>query len=185
MTEKDINIYNNSKIYTIRFKSDNDLIYVGSTTQPLHKRFYSHKSRLNTQKYNHLGLYKKMSELGIHDCYIELYENYNCNSIEELNKREGEIIRAIGTLNKEIAGRTKTEYDEEYRKNNQDKIKQYRNDNREKIKAQTKQYREENKDKLFQIYTCECGCILRWDGKSKHNKSQKHINLMKQKEGQI
>jgi hypothetical protein len=93
-----------------------------------------------------------MSELGIHDCYIELYENYNCNSIEELNKREGEIIRVIGTLNKEIAGRTKTEYDEEYRKNNQDKIKQYRNDNREKIKAQTKQYREENKDKLFQIY---------------------------------
>ena len=176
MTEKDINIYNNGKIYTIRFKSDNNLIYVGSTIQPLHKRFYSHKSRLNTQKYNHLTLYNKMNEKGFHDCYIELYENYSCNSIEELNRSEGEVIREIGTLNREIAGITKPEYDVEYREQNHDKIKQYRVDNKEKIREQTQQYREENKDKLFHIYTCECGCNIRWDGKSKHIKSKKHIN---------
>ena len=42
--------------------------------------------------------------------YIELFENFPCNSKEELNKREGEIIREIGTVNKTIAGRTHKEY---------------------------------------------------------------------------
>ena len=40
------------------------------------------------------------------DWYIELYENYPCENKEQLNKREGEIIREIGTVNKQIAGRT-------------------------------------------------------------------------------
>ncbi len=30
--------YKNGKIYTIRYKNDNSLIYVGSTVQPLFKR---------------------------------------------------------------------------------------------------------------------------------------------------
>jgi predicted GIY-YIG superfamily endonuclease len=50
MTEKDINIYNNGKIYTIRCREDPALIYVGSTTQPLHKRWFTHKSRLIDKK---------------------------------------------------------------------------------------------------------------------------------------
>ena len=37
------NKYKNSKIYTIRYKNDNSLIYVGSTVQPLYKRFAMHK----------------------------------------------------------------------------------------------------------------------------------------------
>jgi hypothetical protein len=48
-----------------------------------------------------------MNELGIDNFYIELYENYSCSSKEELNRREGEIIRDIGNLNHVIAGRTK------------------------------------------------------------------------------
>ncbi len=110
MTENDINIYNNGKIYTIRCRSDNDLIYVGSTIQPLHKRFHSHKTKLNKGKYNNSLLYNKMNELGIDNFYIELYENYKCNSKEELNRREGEIIRKIGNMNQIIAGRKREEY---------------------------------------------------------------------------
>ena len=60
MTEKDINIYNNGKIYTIRCKTDNNLIYVGSTTQPLHKRWFTHKSRLVDKNFYHYILYKKI-----------------------------------------------------------------------------------------------------------------------------
>jgi hypothetical protein len=37
------NKYQNGKIYTIRNKNDETLIYIGSTVQPLHKRFYEHK----------------------------------------------------------------------------------------------------------------------------------------------
>ena len=39
--------------------------------------------------------------------YIELFENFPCNSKEESNKKEGQVIREIGTINKQIAGRTK------------------------------------------------------------------------------
>ena len=46
MIENDINKYNNGKIYTIRCRLDDNLIYVGSTMQPLHKRWCTHKSRL-------------------------------------------------------------------------------------------------------------------------------------------
>ncbi len=37
-----------------------------------------------------------MKEIGKEEFYIELHENYNCNSKEELNRREGEIIRQMG-----------------------------------------------------------------------------------------
>ena len=73
MTENDINIYNNGKIYTIRCRTDNNLIYVGSSTQPLHKRFHEHKRKLNHGKYNNRLLYNKMDELGFDNFYIELF----------------------------------------------------------------------------------------------------------------
>ncbi len=42
--------YKNGKIYTIRYKNDDSLIYVGSTVQPLFKRWYQHKACLNNEK---------------------------------------------------------------------------------------------------------------------------------------
>ena len=101
------NKYKNSKIYTLRNKNDNNLIYVGSTIQPLYKRFSAHKKN---SKYKNTLLYKKMNETDLNDWYIELYEDYPCERKEQLNKREGEIIREIGTLNKYIAGGAVTKY---------------------------------------------------------------------------
>jgi hypothetical protein len=78
--------YKNGKIYTIRCKNDDTLIYVGSTVQPLFKRWHQHKACLNNEKnkdYNIL-VYQKMRETNIEDWYIELYENFPCNSKEEL-----------------------------------------------------------------------------------------------------
>ena len=74
MTENDINIYNNGKFYTIRCRTDNDLIHVGSSIQPLHKRFHAHKINVYNEKskdYNML-LYQKIRETNIEDWYIEL-----------------------------------------------------------------------------------------------------------------
>ena len=103
------NKYNNGKIYTIRCTDNNNLIYVGSTIQPLYKRWYEHKQLYNKEgkQYNKL-LYIKMRELGFDKFYIELYENINCENIEQLHKKEGEIIRQIATLNKNIAYNEKT-----------------------------------------------------------------------------
>ena len=93
--------YKNGKIYTIRYKNDDSLIYVGSTIQPLFKRWYEHKSNVNNEKSNML-LHQKMRATNIKDWYIKLYENFTCDNKEQLNKQEGEVIRKISTLNKRI-----------------------------------------------------------------------------------
>ena len=84
--------YKNGKIYTIRCKNDDTLIYVGSTTQPLFKRWYEHKFRLKNEKYNNI-LNQKMKETNIEDWYVELYEDFPTERKEQLNKRQGEIIK--------------------------------------------------------------------------------------------
>ena len=166
--------YQNGKIYTIRCKSNNTLIYVGSTITTLSRRLAEHKSK--SKKYNTRKLYQSIND-NWDDWYIELYEVYPCENKEQLNKREGEITREIGTLNYQIAGRTYKEWrddnidkvilkQQEYNKNNAEKLKltkreyyennfeklkltqqEYNKNNADKIKEQTKLYRENNKDK--------------------------------------
>ncbi len=65
--------YKNGKIYTIRCKNDDTLIYVGSTVQPLFKRWHQHKKNLNNEKYNNILLYQKIRETNIEDWYILNY----------------------------------------------------------------------------------------------------------------
>ncbi len=102
--------------YTVRCKNDDSLIYVGSTIQPLFKRWFQHKQNLNNEKFNML-LYQKMRETErkkMRETYIELYEDCSCENKEQLNRREGEIIREIATINRNIVGRKKKEYMKEY-----------------------------------------------------------------------
>jgi hypothetical protein len=131
--------YENGKIYSIRSHSRPDLIYVGSTTQQLSVRFGEHKRQKRTTS-------RQIIDLG--DSYIELVENYRCENREELLKKEGEIIRSMDCVNKQIAGRTVKEWIED----NADKIKeyhkQYRKDNDVKIKKYQKQYQTVNIDEL-------------------------------------
>ena len=92
--------YKNGKIYTIRCKTDASLIYVGSTTEKLSIRMSKH--RYDSKKSQTLPFYKQVKDWN--DWYIELYEDFPCERKEQLEKREGEIIREIGTLNKLIPG---------------------------------------------------------------------------------
>ena len=152
--------YQNGKIYTIRCRSDNTLIYVGSTTQPLAKRWGEHKPRGNNVKYQNMILYKTING-NWDDWHIELYEECPCENKEQLCRREGEIIREIGTLNSQIAGRTKQEYYEnnfeklkltrkEYYENNAEKIKKYNDNTFEKRKLTQKEYYENNKETILE-----------------------------------
>jgi hypothetical protein len=88
--------YSKSKIYTIRSQSDTNLIYVGSTTQPLSKRWGEHK---NDSKLCPLRKLYRVINGEWDDWYIELYQPYPCNNREELQQKEREIIRLIGNLN--------------------------------------------------------------------------------------
>ena len=72
------NKYNNSKIYLIKCRLDNNLIYVGSTIKHLYERWNQHLYRAH--KINHSNknlLYNKMNEIGINYFYIELYKQLN------------------------------------------------------------------------------------------------------------
>ena len=144
----DNNKYEKCKIYTIRCKNDNNLIYVGSTTRPLYKRWYEHKKQMNEDKYSNRLLYIKMNEIGIDNFYIELYEDCSYTNKEQLLKREGEVIREISTLNKNISGRTK----QEHYNDNRDKLikiySQYHKENKESISKRHKEYRDINKEKI-------------------------------------
>ncbi len=135
--------YSNGKIYSIRFYDNDKLIYIGSTIQPLAVRFGGHKRSIKSSVFKYIqdnfnGDFKS--------CYIELLEPYECNNKNELNKKEGEIIRQYRAdenykvLNKVIAGRSYKEYYNE----EQNKLKQYRQDNIDRKKEYDKKYREEN-----------------------------------------
>ena len=167
--------YQNGKIYTIRCRSDNTLIYVGSTTMTLSRRMAEH--RYASVSNNIKKLYSTVNG-NWDDWYIELYEEFPCDNKEQLCRREGGIIREIGTLNYEIAGRTDKEWRldnpdkvnltaQRYRMNNPEKVKlanqkchqnhreerlevsrQYNIDNNEKRKEYKKKYREEHKQEI-------------------------------------
>lgn len=70
----------------------NDLTYIGSTCQTLTKRMIQHRSAMKNAKQQHYTLYQTMTELGKDTFYIELIENYPCQTQDELFKREGEKI---------------------------------------------------------------------------------------------
>lgn len=135
--------YQNGKVYSIRSRSRPDLVYVGSTTQSLSVRFGGHK----TPKYEKYTS-KQIIDLG--DAYIELIENYSCNSREELVRREGQIIRSMDCVNKVIAGRTVSEWRRDNSDTIKDNAKQYRIDNADTLLEKHRQYNKDNADKIKQ-----------------------------------
>lgn len=149
------------KIYIIRNKIDENLLYIGSTFADLNYRFNRHKFQTTTR----LHRYITETNDDWDNWDIELYEEVDCNTKEQLLKKEGDIIRLflnenpLGTLNKGIAGRTKKEYIQ---------------DNKDKIKDIRKKYYHNNIHKFSKIITCECGRNFRQDNIYRHQKSKIH-----------
>ena len=126
-----MNPYERGKIYTIRCRNDDNLIYVGSTIEKLCKRMCKH--RYDSKIHPEILVYKEVLKSSWNDWYIELFENHPCNSKEELLRKEGEVIRKIGSLNEKIAGRS---------------AKEWRQDNSEFCNQYNKEYRKTNKEKI-------------------------------------
>jgi hypothetical protein len=76
-----------------------------------------HKVHSKDPKNQNILLYDKFNETNINDWYIELYEDCPCERREQVTQREGQVIREIGTLNKNIVGRTLQEYIEDNKNN--------------------------------------------------------------------
>jgi len=141
--------YQNGKIYSIRSHLTDD-VYIGSTIETLAKRLFNHKRYykrwLITKKLYTTSF--KIIEKDPENCYIELVENYPCNSKNELERREGETIRNTTCVNKNIAGRTKKEYYNNNKEIIAEKSKQYYNNNKEQKIEKNKQYNENNKEQI-------------------------------------
>jgi hypothetical protein len=159
--------YQKGKIYKI---TSGDLIYIGSTCEPtLAKRLANHvknfkvfqtgKGGSNVSSY-------QLIETGTYE--ITLVELFPCGSKDELTARERFHIENTACVNKRIPGRTK---------------KEYHIDNQEKHNVYTKKYYIDNKvkikDRQGSKYTCNCGLVCRLDSKSKHERSKKHLDFMR------
>jgi hypothetical protein len=141
--------YSKTKIYMIvpTCTYTEGEIYIGSTCLPLSARMAGHRKKCNKCSSKYL-----FNKYGIDNCKIELIENFPCNNIEESNKKEAEHIRARKCINKQIPGRTITEW---------------YSDNIVTITAK----------KSIKIF-CECGGVHRKDNKVHHVNTDKHIKYI-------
>ena len=117
------NKYHKSKIYTIR-SYQTDKYYIGSTCDALHKRLYKHRRVYKCYLNGEEHFVSSFDIIKYEDHYIELLEDYKCETRNELTKREGELIRKYKDeiVNCRIEGRTHKEYYED----NKEKIKEYK-----------------------------------------------------------
>ena len=164
----DDNKFKRGKIYTIR-SHKTPLVYVGSTIEKyLSKRMTKHRSSYKQYKKHGKKYCASFDILEIDEnCYIELYEEYPCDNKQQLDKREGQVIRELDCCNKRIAGRTPREWYAENKQKRNEKDRRYRQNNKEKIKA--------NKN---QKHNCECGGKFTSVNKAQHMKSKKHREYM-------
>ncbi len=123
------NIYNQSKNCKIEPITDHEEqdIYIGSTTKKyFSQRLQQHKS--SYKKYlidsiNKYSIYDLFNKYGVDNFNIYLSEDYNCTGINELRAKEGECIRKLKCINKNMAGQTRNETDKNYSDINKEKIK--------------------------------------------------------------
>lgn len=84
--------------------------------------------------------YTHITKNRIENFYIELIEEFKCENIEHLRKREGKVIREIAILNHRIENRTHRTYNKEWKRNNSDRLNAER---RERRKANPEKARED------------------------------------------
>jgi hypothetical protein len=177
-------------------------VYYGSTTQPLYKRLFCHKTQGNKSSSKHL--FEKYGN----NIKIVLVKAFPCNSKQELCAEEGKYIRENSCVNKYIAGRSATEYRQDTKEERKAYIKAYVQEHKEETKSYNKEYyqehiekikkrnkawnqthkeendayskewRQEHKEELKQKIKCECGCIVVKRHLKVHTLTNKHIQLL-------
>ena len=162
------------KIYQIVDNTNNN-IYIGSTCKTLKERLSEHKCSYKRFLKGLFPIVKSFDILKNDDYQIELLENCDIKTKQELLARERYYIENNICLNKYIPGRT----DKEWREANKDKHKQYRDANKDKIKIYCDAYRDANKDKQKEKCDCICGGKFTIRNKARHIKTTKHQEFIK------
>lgn len=172
--------YQKGKIYKIISSSHPELRYYGSTCGSLNKRFTLHKY----DYINNPGNCSSAEILKYGDAKIKLLEDYPCNSLSDLTLRENKYIKKYKCVNKYFANRSKKEYYKDNIDKLKNKAKDYYYDNQESVKKKVKIYSELNKEiikeKIKKSHVeCECGGAYDIKHRSRHFRSDKHINFVK------
>ena len=172
--------YSTAKIYKI-YNSVDDDFYIGSSCISLANRMAKHRYSAQNEKTKHFKLYCKMNDIGIDKFFIQLLEEYPCDNIEQLRKREGEYIQELKpVLNTQIAGRTL----QEWRKDNVEKKRAYDKERRAILSDELKEYRKKyytnNREDWLGKVKCKCGMVICKSSLARHQKRQVHLNAMEQ-----
>ena len=178
-----------AKIYKIT-DNTNDNKYIGSTCQSLKTRLSKHKCDYKKFLKGIFPIVTSFDIIKNNDYKIELLENCDIKTKQELLTRERYYIENNECLNHNIPGRTGKEYYndnkdkikdkiKDYYITNKDKKKDYYITNKDKIKEYIKNYRVNNKDKNNEKFECECGGKYTRCHKSHHFKSTKHQEFIK------
>jgi hypothetical protein len=159
--------YNDGKIYKLVSNESND-VYIGSTTEKtLARRLAKHKDKYKKWLIDNKKFTSAFDLLKLDNCEIVLIESFPCNSKDELCARERHYIETTPNC---INRRKRVILTpEEKREWLSEKKKRYRTKHADEIK-------EKRKEK----YTCECGTELTKAKKSRHEKSNKHIQFINQ-----
>ena len=183
--------YQNGKIYKLWSPSNEELIYIGSTTQNLSMRKAGHIASFKRWQNQKSPFMTSFSVLECDDHRIDLIESYPCNSNEELLAREGHYIKRFNCVNKIIPcglspeeyraqnKKHKQGYDKEYNLIHKDSIskrgKQYYNQNKDFFSKKNREYREKSKR-----IKCSCSCGLNFFKSDirKHIRSKIHQHFL-------
>ena len=186
--------YSRCCIYKIEHIENNNLLYIGHTTE-FNKRKGHHKSNCKNENSNvyNIKLYQMIRNNGGWDMFkmIEV-EKYICNDRREAEKRENELMKDLKAnmnmrnnfpTNEEIKERNKNYYEENKvtfnskRKEHYQTNKEYREQQLEKHKN----HYYKNKATILEKVKCDCGCQVNKQHLKRHEKTKKHIDLMNEK----
>ena len=168
------------KIYSIKSEDMSDKIYFGSTMDSLSDRMSKHRTHHRRYRDHNLGNYVSSYEiLDSPNAYIELVEDVECATMEELLRKEGSYIQNDpNCVNKNVAGRSR----KEYYLDKKEKFRQYYLKNKEHRLEYQNAYnaihRDVIREKQNERHICGCGGKFLHVNKSVHYKTQKHQKWM-------
>lgn len=173
-------------VYSIR-SHQTDKIYIGSTEQLPCNRMAGHRRNYKQWQNGKHGFCTSFEILKFGDAYIEIIVEIEFTSKLELHRIEGENIRKHDCVNKNITGSTRKETNVRYYQANKEQHAEYNTvhyqANKKTILARMAVYRATHKEQITAQqsvpYTCDCGSMCITGNRARHEKTKKHLNLMK------
>ena len=162
--------YSKCIIYKIQHKDNNDLLYVGHTTN-FTKRKNEHKSRViceMNKEYNH-KVYQMIRENGGWDDFnMVVIKDFPCENKQQATTEEDRIMREMkATMNTFRASRSQ---------------KEYRQDNKEYFINYKAEYFQKNKERITsknnKVCICECGKEYTYQNRLRHEKTKFHKTFL-------